>query len=119
MNHPIVTTATLAFAGLVCLVAGCASRAPSSAENWFVDDAAVVVVPAEPVGARVAVVNVDHQFVVLDYGGRPVPALGSTVTVYRDTDVAVAELRLTEPRQGRLISADILDGQPQIGDVAR
>ena len=72
-----------------------------------------------PVEGRVSVADIEHGFVVVDYGTHPVPPIGTTLTVYRGDDRKIGQVTLTEPRQGQLISGDILDGQPQIGDAVR
>ncbi len=113
-------------AAVAAFAAGCATHQPGPAP--------VPVPAADPAAAgqpirmtvvtgvgegRVSVADIEHGFVVVDYGTHPVPPIGTTVNVYRGDDRKIGQVRLTEPRQGRLVSADILEGQPQIGDVAR
>jgi hypothetical protein len=107
---------------VVGLATGCATTSqpqPDPATAAEPAETVTMTVPVGPDEGRVTVADLEHGFVVLDYGAQPVPAIGTIVTVYRGEDARIGEVKLTEPRQGRLISADILDGEPQVGDVVR
>jgi hypothetical protein len=66
----------------------------------------------------VTVVNPDYKFVVIDFGGFPLPPVGAPADVFRGAD-QVGRVRLTEPRRGRLITGDVLTGELKPGDIVR
>ncbi len=74
-------------------------------------------VPDEATGL-VALVNPSAQFVVVDFGGQPVPAIGTVLSVYRQ-ETLVGSVRVSEPVRVRFATADIVAGAPQVGDVIR
>ena len=102
--------------GLI-LVVGCASQTGSVAPRGP-EPVAVVPLPAGPVEGRVSAVNSDHQFVVIDFGGFPIPRIGTVANVFRG-DRSVGRVRLTEPSQDRWIVGDVLTGELKRGDLVR
>ena len=116
----------------VWLLAGCATHRPPSAQGtpqpripntnlqqpWASSAAAAQPSPVIREGARVAAVNAELKFVVLDLGGLRMPALGTRLTVYR-TNKPVGSVLLTGPWRGHFVDADILQGEPHAGDEAR
>jgi hypothetical protein len=86
--------------------------------------------PAAPVGAhlepsssetgvaRVASVNSELGFVVVDFSGQAMPPVGTRVNVYRG-DKRVGTVRITEPVHAPLATADVVEGEARVGDEAR
>jgi hypothetical protein len=70
------------------------------------------------VTGKVTLRNAEHAFVVVDFGGQRQPAAGTTLTVWR-AHQPVGRVRLTEPARGRFVTADILEGEPRVGDEVR
>ena len=62
--------------------------------------------------------NSDLGFVVIDFTSHPLPALGTTVNVYRG-DKKVGAVRITEPVHAPLATGDIVEGLLHTGDEAR
>ncbi len=63
-------------------------------------------------------VRPEHGFVVLDFRGTTVPDAGAALDVYRGDD-RIGQVRITEPARGSFTSADIVNGEPRVGDRAR
>ena len=97
--------------GVVCV--GCAGPTTSRRAEPVDSGAAPQATVAVP--AQVTLVNAELRFVVIDFGERPVPRVGTAVELVRG-DKPVAKVRLTEPARGRFITADILEGSPNVGD---
>jgi hypothetical protein len=102
------------------VLAGCASRqsAATKPATTRPKPADAVVVNLGVLTGRVTLVNAEHQFVVLDFGGQRPPAPGATLAVLR-AGKPVATVRVTEPTRGRFVTADVLSGEPRPGDEAR
>jgi hypothetical protein len=62
--------------------------------------------------------NARLRFAVLDYTLNQMPALGTTVTVYR-AEARIGALKITGPARGSTIAADFVEGTPQAGDEVR
>jgi hypothetical protein len=58
------------------------------------------------------------RFVILDYSLSALPPSGSTLVVYRGSE-RVGRLRLSRWSGPATAAADIVDGIPRIGDIAR
>ena len=71
-----------------------------------------------PGPARVSFVSWENQFVVIDFISRTMPAVGTRLRLYRGNKL-VGTVQTTEPMRARLATADILEGEPKIGDEAR
>lgn len=74
--------------------------------------------PARPVSARVNSVNLESRFVVLEFTSGPMPSAGTRLKLDRG-DKPVSTVQITEPTRGRFATADILDGEPKVGDEVR
>jgi hypothetical protein len=99
---------------VLLLLAGCATTsAPPLAGN---SAEPVVAVPLTE--GRITLVNQELGFVVLDFGGTTVPAAGTPLQVFRGVH-PVGAVRVTEPARGQYTSADIVQGEPQVGDHVR
>jgi hypothetical protein len=77
--------------------------------------AAAIIVPAGPEPAKITQLNTHHRFVVIDFGRRLFPSPNTRLIACRH-DQPVATLRLSDSMRGRFAVADILDGEPRIGD---
>lgn len=98
------------------LVGGCVNRAPrpvSTVQRPAPPPAAVEVMPG-----RIALVNPQHRYVVIDFGSRPVPALGTRLPVWRD-GMKVGLVRIAEPVKGRFATGDVVEGELKPGDEVR
>ncbi len=69
-------------------------------------------------GARVASVNTELRFAVVDFAAQPMPPVGTRVNIYRG-DKRVGTVRITEPVHAPLATADVVDGEVRVGDEAR
>jgi len=76
--------------------------------------------PAQFAGApsRITQVNDQFHFVVIDFSGRTLPVAGTRVSVYRG-EQRVGTVEITEPVRSHFATADILEGDLQVGDEAR
>ncbi len=63
---------------------------------------------------KVALVNVEESFVLIDNGQNPGPGMGATVQC-RMPDGTSAELKVTEIRKRPYVIADVVSGTPQKG----
>jgi hypothetical protein len=75
------------------------------------------LVPDVAVGAVVQV-SAQWGFVVLDFRGQPLPALGTQFGVYRQ-GAKVGTVQIGEPVRARFAAADILQGELRVGDTVR
>jgi len=66
----------------------------------------------------VQAVNVRLRFVVLDYSLSPMPATGTRLDLVR-AGAVVGELKVTGPVRNNSVVADIVNGEPQVGDLTR
>ena len=74
--------------------------------------------PLGPATARIVSVNSEHEFVVIEFTSLTMPALGTSMTIYRNGK-PVGAVRITEPARAPLATADILEGEAHVGDEAR
>jgi hypothetical protein len=68
--------------------------------------------------ARIASVNAEHGFVVVDFASRTMPEAGTLINVYRG-EKRVGGIRITEPVHAPLATADIVEGEMRVGDEVR
>jgi hypothetical protein len=98
---------------LALVLAGCAaspSAQPAAQKQ-------VRLVPDERPYGRVATVNPQGQFVVVDFNVGTIPPLQAMLNVYRKHEV-VGVIRLTGPVRDSLVAGDIVSGEPTVGDTA-
>lgn len=104
----------------LCLAAGCATKAPSSAESpansSLLPAPGIVTFDPRPVGV-VWKVNPTRKFAVLRFPIGLMPAVGRELKVRRD-GIEVGTLRVTGPQLDDGIVADIVSGECQPGDEA-
>jgi len=109
---------TLVIFAVLLLGMGCARRLPRPAAEapppvGSATEPVIAPAPSEP--GRVLQVNAKYRFVVVDFGRRAPPPPGSRLIGYRHGQ-PVATFRLTESSRGRFGVADILEGDPRVGD---
>jgi hypothetical protein len=93
------------------LATGCAiSQPPASPEPSGT--------PTGPAPAHVTRVNPEFRFVVIDFSARDLPAVGTILNLYR-ADQRVGSVRITEPVRSHFATADIVEGDAQVGDEVR
>jgi hypothetical protein len=80
--------------------------------------AAPTVTPVYVPKGRIASVNRDLRFVVVDFALHALPPLGKRLSVYR-TGQKVGEVRISGPSQSSNIAADLTAGEAQVGDEVR
>jgi len=103
---------------LVALVApGC---------SWFKHDkktkpaatTKTIVTPDMSLAAKVISYNPVGRFVVLNFPADKMPKLQQTLSLYR-MGIKVAEVKVTGPQQESNIVADLISGDPKVGDTVR
>jgi hypothetical protein len=67
---------------------------------------------------RVISVNARLRFVLLDYSLNTLPKIGDVVELWRE-DQVVGELKVTGPIRNTTVLADMVSGEPRVGDQAR
>jgi hypothetical protein len=101
---------------LVALVApGCSwfkyHRTPKSSPN-------TIVTPDMSLAAKVVSVDTVGRFVILSFPEGKMPKVDQTMFLYR-AGMKVAEVKVTGPQQENNIVADLVSGDPQVGDMVR
>ena len=104
----VLSVATVLVSG--CLGSGATGPATHTA-------AQLEPVPLET-GGKIASVNSELGFVVVDFASQTMPALGTRLNVYRGHR-RVGAVRITEPVRAPLAVADIVEGEVHVGDEAR
>jgi hypothetical protein len=108
---------------VVCLImatTGCPKRQPRPVTPPAAERKTVRAAPSQ-FGAgpsRVSFVSTEHQFVVIDLLSRTIPAVGTRLKVFHG-DKQVGTVQITEPMRARFATADIIEGEPKVGDEAR
>lgn len=76
--------------------------------------------PPAKTSAKVVMVKAEseYRFVVIEFSTSDIPSAGSLLTLYRGKD-RVASVKVTEPVRPPHVTADIVDGQPRVGDEVR
>ena len=100
--------------------AGCASPKPrviDSAQPAPTISTAVVT-PDLSLTAKVLSVNAVGRFVVLNFPSGQLPALQSTMFLYR-AGLKVAEIKITGPQDGNNTVGDLISGDANPGDTVR
>jgi hypothetical protein len=78
----------------------------------------VIVTPADGLSGKVARVNSNLRFVVLNFPVGQMPAINQRLVVYR-SGLKVGELKVSGPQQDDNIVADIIAGEATPGDEVR
>lgn len=74
--------------------------------------------PLDGAVGRVISVNARLRFVVLDYSLNVLPPIGNRLELWRE-DERVGELKVTGPVRNTTVVADVVSGEPQVGDQTR
>ena len=77
-----------------------------------------IVTPDMSLAAKVISYNTVGRFVVLSFPADKMPKLQQTLFLYR-TGIKVAEVKITGPQQENNIVADLVSGDPKVGDTVR
>lgn len=122
------THAALKWMGLVMLLAaGCAKdsgkRKLSSVKSSKAEASAVTAAQKTPPGeawhprlGKVLVVKDKMEFVLVDIGTAPAPAAGTILLAYTDANPS-AELAVSSFQKRPYLIADIVSGEPKMGDT--
>ena len=122
MSFPSWLRAGCACLALVFITIGCAGSGAKTSKRTKPVPQPTQATPASsqfgPAPAKIVSMNSDLQFVVIDFSSRVMPAVGTSLNVYRG-DKIVGAVRITEPVRARLATADILQGDVRVGDGVR
>ena len=77
-----------------------------------------IVTPDMSLAAKVISYNTVGRFVVLSFPAEQMPKLQQTMFLYR-MGMKVAEVKITGPQQENNIVADLVSGDPKVGDTVR
>lgn len=77
-----------------------------------------VITLADPWAGKVALVNPEARFVILDYSLSQMPPIGERLSVFRK-GVRVGEVKISGQPQTGYVAADITTGEIRIGDESR
>ena len=77
-----------------------------------------IVTPDMSLAAKVVTVNTAGRFVLLNFPADKMPKIPQTLFIYR-AGLKVAEVTVTGPRSENNIVADLVSGEPRVGDTVR
>lgn len=100
---------------LIFEIAGCAGTTAKQKSPTIPTETVQQATETVAVRARVASVNSRYKFVVLNFAGQSLPAAGSQIDVCRNGK-KVGRVHVTEPMRGQHCTADVLEGEIQVGD---
>lgn len=106
----------VAGAGFLALLCGCSGPRPVLLTP--APDFPAVIRPLDGRAGSVILVQDRLRFVVLDYSFNDLPPTGSFLEVYRGSS-RVGRVRLSRWSNATTAAADIVEGSPQVGDIAR
>lgn len=66
---------------------------------------------------RIKTVNLQGQYVIVDFGLAMIPPLGSEMNVYQEGEIS-GVIKLTGPVRGSVVAGDILTGEAEANDLA-
>ena len=105
--------------GLTLLVSGCKNLPPPEPVKPVVKPPPVRLVrPLDGQVGQVLTVNPRLRFVVLDYSLAGLPRLGDELDLWRGPSI-VGRLKVSGPILNTTAVADIVSGEPRVGDLAR
>lgn len=104
---------------LTLLVSGCKNLPPPEPVKPVAKPAPVRLVrPLDGQVGQVLTVNPRLRFVVLDYSLTGLPRLGEALDLWHGQSI-VGRLKVSGPILNTTAVADIISGEPQVGDLAR
>lgn len=74
--------------------------------------------PVTESAGKVASVNTNLRFVVIDFAFNPVPQLDQRLGVYRNGQ-KVGEVKISNQARNNIVAADIMAGEAKVGDEVR
>jgi hypothetical protein len=78
----------------------------------------LIVTPEAGIVGKIARVNTNARFVVINYPVGSIPGMDQHLSVYHQ-GTKIGDVRITGPQQDDNIVADIVTGEIQIGDEVR
>ncbi len=81
-------------------------------------DQRLIVTPASALTGKVAKVNPNSRFVVVNFAAGHLPVLGQIMPVYRQ-GLKVGELKMSGPQLDDNLVADLVAGEAETGDEVR
>lgn len=104
---------------LMVLLCGCRNLPPPEPVRPVVKQAPVrLIQPLDGQVGQVLSINTRLGFVVLDYSLTGLPRLGDVLDLWRQQSI-VGRLKVSGPILNTTAVADIVSGNPQVGDLAR
>lgn len=104
---------------LMVLVSGCRNLPPPEPVRPVVKQAPLRLIrPLDGQVGQVLSINTRLGFVVLDYSLTGMPRLGDVLDLWRQQSI-VGRLKVSGPILNTTAVADIVSGNPQLGDLAR
>ncbi len=94
------------------------SNASSGDTRFSVTNDNRVITLSDPWAGKVAFVNPEARFVILDYSLSQMPPMGQRLSVFRK-GVRVGEVKISGQPQTGYVAADITTGEIRIGDETR
>ena len=104
-----------AFFLLPALLTGCSG--PGAGKRATSIKATGEILPDLRLHGRIATINHQGQFVVVDFNVGGIPPLQARMNVYRGNNV-VGTINLSGPINDNLVAADIVSGDLEVGDMA-
>jgi hypothetical protein len=99
-------------------VSGCSWFHSGSSAKPAVATGKTIVTPDLSLAAKVVAVNPVGRFVLLNFPADKMPKLQQTLFVYR-SGMKVAEVKVTGPQSENNTVADLVSGDPKVGDSVR
>jgi hypothetical protein len=95
-----------------------AEKAPRGKSARETKSTATQATPITEAAGKVASVNPNLRFVVIDFALNPVPQVDQRMAVYRQGQ-KVGEVKISSQSRNSIIAADITAGEAQVGDEVR
>ena len=115
------TISFLAVLVVALIASGCSSTKPvanSGSKPNAVTKPAAIVTPDLSLAAKVLSVNDAGRFVVLSFPAGKMPTEQRVLSLYRQ-GLKVAEVKVGTDKNENMVVADIVSGDPRVGDVVR
>ena len=103
---------------LTLVLPGCSWLPHFKSSNSGATGSKTIVTPDMALAAKVVTVNTAGRFVLLNFPADKMPKIPQTLFIYR-AGLKVAEVTVTGPRSENNIVADLVSGEPRVGDTVR
>lgn len=103
---------------LTLALPGCSWLPHTNSSKSGVTGSKTIVTPDMSLAAKVVTVNTAGRFVLLNFPAERMPKIPQTLFIYR-AGLKVAEVTVTGPRSENNIVADLVSGDPRVGDSVR